>query len=221
MVPLGRQALTDPAVGAFLEPSLVVDTADAAIAALARQLSRGRHSDVEIARACYEWVRDRVAHTGDARHQRVTCAAADVLSARSGYCYAKSHLLAALLRANGIPAGFVYQRLAIDERGTAFCLHGLNAIRLEAYGWYRVDARGNRGGMSARFDPPHEALAFVPSIAGERLIAGVAAVPLACVVTALQSHPTRADFEAHLPDLDVADLAELMPAVPFEPLPLR
>jgi len=37
----------------------------------------------------------------------VTCKASDVLIYGTGYCYAKSHLLAALLRANAIPAGFV------------------------------------------------------------------------------------------------------------------
>ncbi|MBI2949982.1 MAG: hypothetical protein HYY23_20300 [Verrucomicrobia bacterium] len=43
---------------------------------------------------------------------------------RAGFCYAKSHLLAALLRARGIPAALCYQRLAFDAAGSAFCLHG-------------------------------------------------------------------------------------------------
>ncbi|WP_338430147.1 transglutaminase domain-containing protein [Synechococcus elongatus] len=37
-----------------------------------------------------------------------------MLEYRTGYCYAKSHLLVALLRACSIPAGFCYQRLSFD-----------------------------------------------------------------------------------------------------------
>jgi diadenosine tetraphosphatase ApaH/serine/threonine PP2A family protein phosphatase len=33
----------------------------------------------------------------------------------------------------------VYQRLALDARGEAFCLHGLNAVWLPKIGWYRID----------------------------------------------------------------------------------
>jgi transglutaminase-like putative cysteine protease len=219
MVPGRSQTLTSRAsLAPFLAFSAVVDGADAAIRDLAQALAAGRTTDVAVARACFEWVRDRVAHTGDARHEPVTCSASAVLSARTGYCYAKSHLLAALLRANDLAAGFVYQRLALDDDGRAFCLHGLNAVWLEAYGWYRIDARGNRADISARFDPPQETLAFVPSIRGERLIGGVAATPLESVVRTLQTCRTRRDLDAHLPDLDVDDLADATSGVVI-PLP--
>ena len=49
-------------------------------------------------------------------------------------CYAKSHLLAGLLRANGIPAAFVYQRLRLNDDGPLFCLHGLNGAYLPDIG---------------------------------------------------------------------------------------
>jgi transglutaminase-like putative cysteine protease len=35
-----------------------------------------------------------------------------------------------------------------------FCLHGLNAVYLEDFGWYRIDARGNKTGVAAQFTPP-------------------------------------------------------------------
>lgn len=41
-----------------------------------------------------------------------------------------------------------------------YCLHGLNAVYLEQYGWYRINARGNKPGVNAAFSPPIEALAF-------------------------------------------------------------
>ena len=77
----------------------------------------------------------------------VTCRASDVLKYRTGYCFAKSHLLAALLRANQIPAGLCYQRLTIDhppvqgsiDTNPPHTLHGLNAVLLPEFGWYRMD----------------------------------------------------------------------------------
>jgi transglutaminase-like putative cysteine protease len=193
----------------FLAATRIVNTDDPAIAQLARTLAGTASSDGDVARACFEWVRDHIAHSGDARHDHVTCGATDVLRTRTGYCYAKSHLLAALLRANHLPAGFVYQRLALDESGQAFCLHGLNAVWLKEYGWYRLDARGNRPGVTTAFDPPREQLAFTPSLDGERTIGGIAATPLPVVISALETFRTRDALEAHLPDLDIVDVHEL------------
>jgi len=50
-------------------------------------------------------------HPSHPRCQRdvVTCSASEVLREGTGICFAKSHLLAALLRAVGIPAGLCYQ----------------------------------------------------------------------------------------------------------------
>lgn len=40
--------------------------------------------------------------------QAKALAASDVLKHRTGYCYSKNHLLAALLRVNKIPTGLCY-----------------------------------------------------------------------------------------------------------------
>ncbi len=76
----------------------------------------------------------------DAQQNPVTLRASEVPSQGTGYYYAKSHLLAALLRANGLPAALCYQRLTITDV-PPFCLHGLNAAYLPKWGWYRPDAR--------------------------------------------------------------------------------
>jgi transglutaminase-like putative cysteine protease len=123
------------------------------------------------------------------------------LEARTGYCYAKSHLLAALLRANSIPAAMCYQRLSIDDAGTAFCLHGLNAVYLPDVGWYRVDARGNKAGVDAQFSPPKECLAFRPHLPGERDLPGLHVDPLPEVVATLRRYKTFDAVAAHLPDV--------------------
>src|SRR5262245_27218942 len=126
----------------FLRATDVVDWNNPHVARVAESL---RRNDVEAtARSCFEFVRDKIQHSGDARCGPATCNASDVLAPGTGYCYAKSHLLAALLRANGIPAGFCYQRLSVDEEGQRFCLHGFNALHLANQGWLRIDPRGNK-----------------------------------------------------------------------------
>jgi hypothetical protein len=113
-----------------------------------------------IARACFEWVRDEIGHSFDYQLNPVTCRASEVLQQKTGYCFAKSHLLAALLRANQIPAGFCYQRLSIDDKGGPYSLHGFNTLYLPDIGWYRVNARGNKAGVNAQFTPPQEPLVY-------------------------------------------------------------
>jgi transglutaminase-like putative cysteine protease len=94
-----------------------------------QKLSLGLHHPVAISKACFKDVRE-IKHSNDYRLNPVTCRASEVLEHKTGYCYAKSHLLAALLRANNIPAGICYQRLTIKNDQPPFCLHGLNAVNL-------------------------------------------------------------------------------------------
>ena len=150
------QAAMEP----FLNSSDVIDWRHPAVHAKAEELAQAASGVQEITRRCFEWVRDTIQHSYDYKRNPVTCSASEVLLAGTGYCYAKSHLLAALLRANGIPAGFCYQRLSLDETGPPFSLHGLNAVYLPEFGWYRMDSRGNKSGVDAQFCPPVERLAF-------------------------------------------------------------
>lgn len=129
--------------------SAYIDWHHPQLAAKARQLSSGTDDPVEIARRCFEFVRDEIKHSWDYRQNPVTCRASEVLVHGTGYCYAKSHLLAGLLRANGIPAGLCYQRLSRGASGPPYCLHGLNAVWLEPYGWYRRCPRQQAGGRRA------------------------------------------------------------------------
>ncbi len=188
----------------FLHASAVVDWQHPAVLARARTLRGVEDAPAAIARRCFEWVRDEIKHSGDFALSAVTCRASDVLLEGSGYCYAKSHLLAALLRANGVPAGLCYQRLALDGTGARFCLHGLNAVRLPSHGWYRVDPRGNRAGIDAQFQPPVERLAFTPTMPGEFEVPDVWPEPLAVVTDALQAHTDARVLGQQLPDLKVA-----------------
>src|SRR5512135_2957192 len=152
---------------AYLGSSEFINWKHPDITAKASELSAGCNSKTEIAKRCFEFVRDEIRHSRDFSMNPVTCRASDVLLHKTGYCYAKSHLLAALLRANGIPAGLCYQRLSKNDDGPPYCLHGLNAVYLPESGWYRIDARGNKPGVDAQFTPPVEKLAFSIVNAGE------------------------------------------------------
>jgi transglutaminase-like putative cysteine protease len=194
----------NPPLDAYLEATDVIDWRHSEVQALAKTLAQDASDPQEVAKRCFEWVRDEIKHSADFHLNPVTCSASQILQERTGFCYAKSHLLAALLRANGIPAGFCYQRLSIDGEGPPFCLHGLNAIHLPEIGWYRVDARGNRPGLATAFEPPQERLAFQPQIVGEATFAKIWASPLSVVVTALQHCKTYEELLANLPDLEAA-----------------
>ncbi|SIN85848.1 Transglutaminase-like superfamily protein [Singulisphaera sp. GP187] len=186
----------------YLEATPIVDWESWEVFALAKALADGREDPIAVARSCFDWVRDEIKHSGDYRLDPVTCLASQVLHHRTGFCYAKSHLLAALLRANAIPAGFCYQRLSIDDTGPPFCLHGLNAVHLPGTGWYRIDARGNRPGITTRFEPPSERLAFAPRLDGEATFDEVWPSPLPVVVEALTRHSSCSELLEHLPDME-------------------
>jgi hypothetical protein len=190
-------------VKSFLESTEIIDWRDPDVFARARTLRKGSTSPVETARRSFEWVRDEIKHSADYCLAPVTCSASEVLRHGSGYCYAKSHLLAALLRANGLPAGFCYQRLSLDGRGAPYCLHGLNAVWLPDVGWYRIDPRGNRGDINAQFAPPVEQLAFSPTATGEGDLPEIWADPLPVVVSALRGHATTDTLSRNLPDVEL------------------
>lgn len=190
----------------YLQASEVIDWQHPTILELARRIASEHQTPQAIAKACFEWVRDEIYHSGDYQMNPVTCCASDVLRYKTGFCYAKSHLVAALLRANIIPAGFCYQRLSIDDRGAPYSLHGFNAVYLPEIGWYRVDARGNREGINAQFTPPQEQLAYRTQVLGEAEFQNVFSEPLAVVVQALQAHSTLDDLRSQLPDISLEAL---------------
>ncbi|MDF9811907.1 transglutaminase family protein [Streptomyces sp. SPB162] len=149
-----------PGHAAYLAADDVIDHRHPLVRETAERLRAGADSPHDYTRAAFEFVRDTIPHSGDADDPRVTWRASDVLRLRTGICHAKSHALTALLRAEGIPAGLCYQRLA-DEDGSAPMLHGLVAVLLPgSTRWARQDARGNKPGVDAHFSVERERLAW-------------------------------------------------------------
>jgi transglutaminase-like putative cysteine protease len=190
-------------VNEFLAACEYVDFDHPAVAAAAAHLAAGASGDVEVARRAFDFVRDEIRHSWDYRREgRPALKASEVLLDGSGWCYAKSHLLAALLRANHIPTGLCYQRLSIGEdSGPPYCLHGLNAVFLQDYGWLRLDARGNKPGIDARFDPPREVLAFSLRDPGERDLPEIQRAPRVEIIRALGENESDEAVFRNLPDV--------------------
>ena len=77
---------------------------------------------------------------------------------------------------------------------------------LSDYGWYRVDARGNKAGVNAEFCPPVEQLAFAAVSRMEKDYTAIWAEPLPQVVYALTQYETVEQVFEHLPDDSELDL---------------
>lgn len=187
----------------YLASTKIIDWETSEIMKKAHELAQDMKSRQDIAKACFEYVRDEIRHSSDFRLNPVTCKASDVLRHKTGFCYAKSHLLAALLRANGLPAGLCYQRLTIEKNRPPFCLHGLNAVHLPDVGWYRIDARGNTAEIKAEFTPPKEKIAFPIIVAGEADFQEIWPEPLPEIIRVLQRSATFEEVAENLPDIEI------------------
>ncbi|MQA21701.1 transglutaminase-like domain-containing protein [Rugamonas rivuli] len=173
---------------AFVAACDAVDFHHPEVQRLARSLAAA--TPRATAQRCFEWVRDQIEHSIDFKRDEVSVDASDALAKGTGLCTAKSHLLVALLRANGIPSGFCYQRLTLRDAGSPFCTHGLVALWLEEGGWYRCDARGNKATVQCEFTPGAENLAFPVANEGEQLYPQVWAQPWPELVRRMRELPS-------------------------------
>ena len=195
----------------YLTPSAWVDFGHPDVQGHLAAHPWGDRSEEEVIRTEFEFVRDEVAHSWDIGSRRVTGRASEALRHREGICYAKSHLLAALLRGRGIPAGLCYQRLTLgDTPDTGHCVHALNAVWIASrQAWIRLDARGNKPGVDAQFSLDAERLAFaVRPGCGEVDYGVVHAEPPPEITRALTAHENCLVLYAHhLPTGLEGDLA--------------
>ncbi|MBQ8567905.1 MAG: transglutaminase domain-containing protein [Oscillospiraceae bacterium] len=149
-------------INEYLKSDDIIDHENVQIKALAEKLYDRACNELDFIRSAYEYVRDNISHSADINEDIITCSASEVLAAGHGICFAKAHLLAAVLRCKGIPAGLCYQRLILDdEAAPVLIMHGLNGVYLKEYKkWIRLDPRGNKNGVNAQFSVDREQLAF-------------------------------------------------------------
>ena len=127
------------------------------------ELRKTADSSLDYIQRVYEFVRDEIPHSWDIAASVVSRKASDVLRNKTGICWTKSCLLAALLRANDIPSGISYQLLtrADEDDSEGYIIHALNTVYIEELDkWIRLDARGNKENVHAQFSLDEERLAF-------------------------------------------------------------
>jgi len=164
------------------------------------ELFNSTQTDVEKAKIAFEFVRDEISHSWDIQGEKVTCHASDVLKYKQGICYAKSNLLAALLRSQGIPTGFCYQRLMLfDTPEKGYSIHAMNAVYLKSHNkWIRLDARGNKIGVNAQFSLDEEKLAFpINEELGEKDYSVIFIKPNSNTITVLKEHTDLSEMYKH------------------------
>ncbi|MFX1392146.1 MAG: transglutaminase family protein [Promethearchaeota archaeon] len=145
----------------YLQITPIIDWDNPAILEKLSELTKELKYDVDKACCLYEWVRDIIPHSKDINANIVTCKASEVLLKRTGTCYSKTILLAAMLRAEKIPTGFCYQVLRQDPPLEGTILHALNGIFIPSIKkWIRVDPRGNSDSLDGQFSIDNEKLCF-------------------------------------------------------------
>lgn len=193
----------------YLTPSEIInfDTSYSGIRYLANQIEENSTDKIVYIKNTYEYVRDKISHSADINNNVITKTAVEVMKEKHGICYAKSHLLAALLRYKGIPTGFCYQKLILDDETAPFLvIHGLNGVYIDEYSkWIRLDARGNKNGVNAEFSIDEEKLAFrARDEKGEEDISIIFNEPDKKIIDALTRNKTRTQLWNDLPtELDI------------------
>lgn len=186
----------------YLKCDCIVDYSDKAISELAEKLYISSKDETDFIRKTYEYVRDNISHSADINADEITVSASEVLKAGHGICFAKSHLLAALLRKKGIPAGLCYQKLILDDETAPILIyHGLNGVYVKSIEkWIRLDARGNKPGVNAQFSLDKEQLAFpIRSEKGEDDGNIIYPDPDSSIISSLRQSRTRTELWNDLP----------------------
>lgn len=151
-------------MNSYLCETEYIDFTHPLIAEKVKELRGKSNNSLDYINQTYLFVRDEITHTWDAKETIVSKKASDVLRNKTGICWTKSCLLAALLRANGIPAGISYQKLtrADEDDSEGYIIHALNTVYIsELNKWIRLDARGNKENVQAEFSIDQERLAFI------------------------------------------------------------
>lgn len=189
-------------INEYLKCDEVIDFDNTDVSKLADQLYSESESETKFLKMAYEYFSDMISHSADISADTVTCSASEVLKAGHGICFAKSHLLVAILRSKSVPAGFCYQKLVLDdETAPVLIYHGLNGVYLREYEkWIRLDARGNKPGVNAQFSIDSEMLAFpIRPEKGEVDVPVIYADPDTEIVKTLQSYGLRSELWDNLP----------------------
>lgn len=146
----------------FLKETASIDYMNPLIQEKFNRLRNQSEDEIDYIKMSYLFVRDDIPHSWDIQTTIVSRSASDVLKNKTGICWTKSCLLAALLRANVIPSGISYQLLTrADDESDGYMIHALNTVFIKDLDkWIRLDARGNKENINACFSLDEEHLAY-------------------------------------------------------------
>jgi transglutaminase-like putative cysteine protease len=196
------EAETDE-LGRYLEDTITIDWQTPIVTSTARRLLESSATAEQRVTKIFEFVRDEIDHSMDAPTEAQTCRASEVLEEGTGLCYAKSHLLAGLLRYAGFPTGFCYLKAADEKRPGQFALHGFNAVYWTANsGWIFLDARGDNAECQTecRFAEPWSLASWPDTEKGERFLPFIYKRPAKRILDLLERAPSLEAICDNLPD---------------------
>lgn len=110
-----KELIIKDTIEEYLSVSKYINWNDERIMAKTDEFMQQYTDEISLIKLIYEFVRDEIKHSWDVQDKRVTKSATEVLEQGVGICWAKANLLAALLRACGIPTGICYQRLTLGD----------------------------------------------------------------------------------------------------------
>ena len=133
VVPSGVASPSTGRVNPYLMPDAVIEAQTPAVVGLARDLRQFSADDDEFVRRAHDWVSEVIAWPVDVGERRVPITAMEVLFTGIGCTFGRSHLLAAVLRAGGVPAALCYTRrpadLAVQAEVAAYLDHAWRRVR--------------------------------------------------------------------------------------------
>ena len=190
-----------PDLDDYLKSDDIIDFDDSSIEEASEQLIEGLKDNISKAQAIFEFVRDQIFHSFQISATSVTLKASEVLDKGHGICYAKAHLLTAMMRAAGIPAGLCYQIIR-DESDDRLVVHGLSAIYIEEIEkWIRLDASKGIEEINTFIDFDRELPGLtVNTEIGEQDDPTIYILPSKQVIKALRKSQTVDELRNNLPD---------------------
>lgn len=192
-----------PDLDDYLKCDDIIDYDNPLVEETAEQITEGLRDNISKAQAIYEFVRDHILHSFQIDATSITVKASEVLEKGHGTCYAQAHLLAALMRAAGIPCGLCYQAVKDnDDPDSRLVVHGYNAVYIEEIGrWVRLDASRSIEEYDFSFDFDKEASGLeVDTQAGEYDDPVVYINPSKIIVKTLRKYDSIEDLKENLPD---------------------
>lgn len=190
-------------IGRYLEDTITIDWQTPSVMAKARELLEGLAEPEARIERLFCFVRDEIADSEDTPTEEQTCRSSEVLEKGTGLDYAKSHLLAGLLRYSGFPTGFCYVRLADGARPDRFALYGFNAVYwAPERRWLFLDARGGLSEHTSvfRLEPPWSLSRMPDAERGEGFLPFIYKRPAKRILDLLERAPNLATVLRNRPD---------------------